>query len=269
MEADGADLIDIGGESTRPGAEPVGADEEAARILPVVGGADRTPPDSRLRRHLQGVGRRRGARAPAPRWSTTSAACCTIRRWRRGCGAWGGSGADAHTGASQDDVRRGRLRGRGCRRDSRARGNRWPARPPRVCRSTARRRSWFRVCQTAGAQLWCAGAAPRDRGGPRPAGAGRAFAQVVSAGSRRRDARRAGRDWTTAAAVTAAVLNGAHIVRVHAVAEMVQVVRTAEEIRRAQALVMNSITTLPPAPSHRPVGPCRHPRGVGADLRRS
>jgi dihydropteroate synthase len=40
------------------------------------------------------------------------------------------------------------------------------------------------------------------------------------------------RDWTTAAAVTAAVLNGAHIVRVHAVAEMVQVVRAAEEIRR-------------------------------------
>ena len=43
----------------------------------------------------------------------------------------------------------------------------------------------------------------------------------------------ADRDWGTAAAVTAAVLGGAHIVRVHAVAEMVQVVRVAEEIRRA------------------------------------
>ena len=41
------------------------------------------------------------------------------------------------------------------------------------------------------------------------------------------------RDWGTAAAVTAAVLGGAHIVRVHAVEEMVQVVRVAEEIRRA------------------------------------
>jgi dihydropteroate synthase len=40
------------------------------------------------------------------------------------------------------------------------------------------------------------------------------------------------RDWGTAAAVTAAVLGGAHIVRVHAPAEMVQVVRVAEEIRR-------------------------------------
>jgi dihydropteroate synthase len=40
------------------------------------------------------------------------------------------------------------------------------------------------------------------------------------------------RDWGTAAAVTAAVLGGAHIVRVHAVADMVQVVRVAEEILR-------------------------------------
>jgi dihydropteroate synthase len=40
------------------------------------------------------------------------------------------------------------------------------------------------------------------------------------------------RDWGTAAAITAAVLAGAHIVRVHAVDEMVQVVRVAEEIRK-------------------------------------
>ena len=40
------------------------------------------------------------------------------------------------------------------------------------------------------------------------------------------------RDWGTAAAVTAAVLAGAHIVRVHAVGEMAQVVRVAEQVRR-------------------------------------
>ena len=34
--AEGADLIDIGGESTRPGAAPVSAEEESARVLPVV-----------------------------------------------------------------------------------------------------------------------------------------------------------------------------------------------------------------------------------------
>lgn len=36
MAAAGADLIDIGGESTRPGAEPVSADEELARVVPVL-----------------------------------------------------------------------------------------------------------------------------------------------------------------------------------------------------------------------------------------
>jgi len=39
------------------------------------------------------------------------------------------------------------------------------------------------------------------------------------------------RDWATAAAVTASVIGGAHIVRVHRVAEMVQVVRVADAIR--------------------------------------
>lgn len=36
MVAEGADVVDVGGESTRPGAEPVPEDEEARRVLPVV-----------------------------------------------------------------------------------------------------------------------------------------------------------------------------------------------------------------------------------------
>jgi dihydropteroate synthase len=36
LAAQGADLLDVGGESTRPGAEPVSADEEQARVLPVI-----------------------------------------------------------------------------------------------------------------------------------------------------------------------------------------------------------------------------------------
>ena len=40
------------------------------------------------------------------------------------------------------------------------------------------------------------------------------------------------RDWGTAAAVAASVFAGAHIVRVHAVAGMGQVVRVADEIRK-------------------------------------
>ncbi len=36
LVAAGADLLDVGGESTRPGAEPVGEEEETRRVLPVV-----------------------------------------------------------------------------------------------------------------------------------------------------------------------------------------------------------------------------------------
>jgi dihydropteroate synthase len=55
--ADGADILDIGGESIRPGAEPVPVEEELRRVVPVVegpgggGGAD-------LDRYLQVPGAR-------------------------------------------------------------------------------------------------------------------------------------------------------------------------------------------------------------------
>jgi dihydropteroate synthase len=48
------------------------------------------------------------------------------------------------------------------------------------------------------------------------------------------------RVWGTAAAVTAAVLGGAHIVRVHDVKEMVQVVRVADKIRSLQWINFSS-----------------------------
>jgi len=37
MVDEGADWIDVGGESTRPGAEPVPEAEERARVIPVIG----------------------------------------------------------------------------------------------------------------------------------------------------------------------------------------------------------------------------------------
>ena len=43
------------------------------------------------------------------------------------------------------------------------------------------------------------------------------------------------RDWATAAAVAASALMGAHIVRVHAVREMVQVVKVADAILAARS----------------------------------
>jgi len=53
LAAEGAGILDVGGESTRPGAEPVPADVERARVVPVVAGlagaarvsVDTTKPD--------------------------------------------------------------------------------------------------------------------------------------------------------------------------------------------------------------------------------
>ncbi|MDE3090135.1 MAG: dihydropteroate synthase [Chloroflexota bacterium] len=36
MVADGADILDIGGESTRPGSQPIAVDEERQRVIPVI-----------------------------------------------------------------------------------------------------------------------------------------------------------------------------------------------------------------------------------------
>ena len=57
---EGADWVDVGGESTRPGAEPVPADEELRRVLPVV---RRWPPPARRCRSTPA-----SPRSPRPRW---------------------------------------------------------------------------------------------------------------------------------------------------------------------------------------------------------
>ena len=44
MEEDGAAIIDVGGESTRPGSEEVAIDEELARVIPVIEGIRKRSP---------------------------------------------------------------------------------------------------------------------------------------------------------------------------------------------------------------------------------
>jgi dihydropteroate synthase len=45
---EGAEILDIGGESTRPGADPVGADEELARVYPVIQGLAAARPQAQI-----------------------------------------------------------------------------------------------------------------------------------------------------------------------------------------------------------------------------
>ena len=45
---EGADILDVGGESTRPGSDPVAEDEERRRVLPVIEGLRREAPEALL-----------------------------------------------------------------------------------------------------------------------------------------------------------------------------------------------------------------------------
>ena len=57
----GADILDVGGESTRPGSEPVDAEAEMERVIPVVQALSHEFPDmSYLDRYLQSYSCRSG-----------------------------------------------------------------------------------------------------------------------------------------------------------------------------------------------------------------
>ena len=45
---EGADVLDVGGESTRPGSDPVGVEDELTRVLPVIEGLRRGAPEALL-----------------------------------------------------------------------------------------------------------------------------------------------------------------------------------------------------------------------------
>ena len=44
--ANGADILDVGGESTRPGSAPVNADEEIERVIPVIQALNKNFPEA-------------------------------------------------------------------------------------------------------------------------------------------------------------------------------------------------------------------------------
>ena len=81
LVAEGADIIDVGAESTRPGHQPVSADVEQARLAPllrdVVESIDQ-PVSIDTSKASVGAFRRRPRRLHS---STTCGACSAIRRW--------------------------------------------------------------------------------------------------------------------------------------------------------------------------------------------
>ena len=78
LVAEGADLVDVGGESTRPGALRIDAEEELRRVIPVVTGLVGRG-RHRVGRHDARRGRGAGARGRCGRSSTTSRAAAPTR----------------------------------------------------------------------------------------------------------------------------------------------------------------------------------------------
>jgi len=229
MVADGADILDIGGESTRPGADPLPADEELLRVLPVIEG---------LR-----------SRVDVPISIDTYKAAVADRAMDLGAAII--NDISAFTYEPELATVAARRRAAVVLMHNRGRS--------RAMYAAADYRD---VAAEVAAELEARVMAARDAGVPSERiilDPGLGFAKraehsltalaelgtladlgfpVLSGPSRKSFLKAALGDvgpdermWGTAAAVAASVMLGAHIVRVHDVAEMVQVVRVTDAIR--------------------------------------
>lgn len=231
MAAAGADLIDVGAESTRPGATPVGTADELARVRPVlqaIAGRVRVPISiDTYKSDVAEAAIGEGASIVNdisgllydPRLGAVTAARgvpIVLMHTR-------GRPQDMYAHAEYQDVV-GEVAA-----DLRA----------AIARATEAGIAPECIMLDPGvgfakrAEQSLAVLAGLDRlaglGFPLLVGPSRKSFMAASTGPLEPEAR----DWPTAAAVTASVLGGAHIVRVHRVAEMVHVVRVADAIRHA------------------------------------
>ena len=229
MLEEGADILDIGGESTRPGADPLDADEELRRVLPVVEAFGGRPVIS-IDTYKAAVAHEAIARGAAIvndisalRYDPSLAAVV------------------AQAGAAIV-----LMHNRGRSRDMYQ-----EARYENVADAIAAELSAAITAAEAGGILRDAiildpglGFAKQARHSYEAlASLGRlaALGRPLLSGPSRKSFLEAAlgglpppeRDWGTAAAVTASILGGAHIVRVHAVREMAQVARVADYVMAA------------------------------------
>ena len=229
MEAAGADLIDVGGESTRPGAAELSVHEELARVGPVLRGLAgrlRVPLSiDTYKADVAQVALDSGAAIvndisaleydPALPAVVARAGAAVILMHTRG------RSREMYRNAAYEDVMREVSAELGAR----------------VHRATESGVPLSRVIVDPGigfakrAEHSATVLARLDElhalGRPILVGPSRKSFLQRATGERTPVAR----DWATAAAVTSAVLAGAHIVRVHAVPEMVDVVRLADMLR--------------------------------------
>jgi dihydropteroate synthase len=231
MEQAGADLIDVGGESTRPGAVPITAAEESARVVPVIralSGRVRLPLSvDTYKAEVARAALAAGAEIvndisglqydPELAFVAAQGRAALVLMHTRG------RSSTMYEEASYADVvgevTRELLQGMS-RAVEAGISRRQLLVDPGIGFAKRPAHSYGVLARLGDL------AAAVDR----PVVAGPSRKSFLRGATGDRPA--TGRDWGTAAAVTAAVLAGAHVVRVHAVGEMVQVVRVAEEIRK-------------------------------------
>lgn len=228
LEAAGADIIDIGGESTRPGAAPVSVDDERQRVLPAV---------------EQVV-----ANVTVPVSVDTYKSEVAQEALERGASMINDISACSYDPRLAEVVARGKApivlmhnRGRSRQMYRDARYDRLSDEVVVELRTAVERVGRAGVSlsqivvdpglgfakraeQTLEMLASLEALHPLDR--PVLVGPSRKSFLTLALGERAPTAR----DWGTAAAVATAVLHGAHIVRVHAVKEMVDVVRVVDSI---------------------------------------
>ncbi len=228
MEAVGADILDIGAESTRPGAVPLSGREERQRLLPVIRQLHRlTIPISidTTKAEVARFGLDEGASIvndiSGLQYDPALGDIVAVRGVPLVLMHMRGRPSDMYAQASYADVATDVTRDL-----TRA-----------IERAVSCGVAWSQLVVDPG--LGFAKRAEQSLAALAGLSALAALGRPVLVGPSRKSFLAAAgdpgaareRDWATAAAVTAAVLAGAHIVRVHAVAEMVHVTRAADMIR--------------------------------------
>jgi dihydropteroate synthase len=231
MVDEGADLLDVGGESTRPGAAPLGAREELSRVLPVIEGlARQVPVPISVDTYKASVADAAAAAGAAivndisglryePELAETAArrgvALILMHTRGRSRDMYRQAIYSEVVGEVLDELRESTAfaTGAGVSKDRLLvdPGLGFAKESPHSYEVLARLHEFAEIGR------------PLVVGPSRKTFLTRPLGRDVPAGER---------DWPTAAAVTSAVFSGAHIVRVHVVRPMVQVVRVADEIRR-------------------------------------
>lgn len=232
MVADGADILDIGGESTRPGAPAVSAAEEWSRIEPVI--------------------RRLASRAGVPLSVDTTKAFVAERALEAGATIVNDVSALAWDPALAGVVARHRAavilmhtRGRPATMYDEARYDdvvaevlielaraAEAAEAAGIARDRIICDPGFGFAKRAAHSLELLAGFSRLRALGRPLLSGPSRKSFLAAASGNLPP--SGRVWATAAAVTASILAGAHLVRVHDVRPMVQVARMTDAVLAAR-----------------------------------